>query len=126
MIGIAFDLRRPAFVAPHQQRRGDAAKRECSCEVETFAWSFFFGLLDVRNNFLGRLNYTTAQAGERQRRAHQFQKRAALDRVVPFFGLLREFATNEFFEDGRVGEFFKAAPVSLVRTTCGSGWLTFG
>jgi hypothetical protein len=51
------------------------------------------------------LNHTPAQACEREGRAHQFQERAALDWIVPFFGLLWEFALDEFFEYRRVDEF---------------------
>src|SRR5258707_13277639 len=113
MIGLAFELRWPAFVAARQQWRRDAAERKCGGEPKTLARSFFFGLLDVRNDFLWRLNHTAAQASERQRRAHQLQKRAPLDGIVPLFRSLREFALDEFFEHRRVGEFFQAAPVSL-------------
>ena len=111
MIGIAFELGWPSFIAARQQRRRDAAQRKRRGEIETFAGNLFFRLLDVRNDLLGRLNHAAAQTGQRQRRAHQFQKRAALDGIVPLFGLLRELALDEFFEDRRVGEFFKAAPV---------------
>src|SRR6266849_2168181 len=131
MIGIAFELCWPTFVAAREQRRRNATERKRRGEPKTFTGCFFFGLFDVRNNFLRRLNHAAAQAGERQRRAHQLQKRAALDGIVPLFGLLRKFALDEFFEHRRVGEFFKTAPVSLagpseVSTTCGSGWLIAG
>src|SRR5437762_12901068 len=109
MIGIAFDFRRTAFVAARQQWRRYAAERKRGGEPKALARSFFLGLLDVRNDFLRRLNHATAQARERQRRAHQFQKRAALDGIVPLFGSLWEFALHEFFEDRRVGEFFETA-----------------
>ena len=42
---------------------------------------------------------------------HQFQKGSALNRIVPFFSGVGKLALDELFEDGRVGEFFKAAPV---------------
>ena len=77
----------------------------------TLARSFFFRLMDVRDDFLRRLNHAAAQARERQRRAHQFQKRSSFDRVIPLFGLLGKFATHKFFEDGRIGELFQIAPI---------------
>src|SRR5260370_16043203 len=99
MIGIAFELCWPAFVAAREERRRDAAERKCGGEPKTFAGSFFFGLFDVRNDFLRRLNHASTQAGEGQRRAHQLQKRATLYWIVPLFGSLWEFALDEFFKD---------------------------
>ena len=113
MIGIAFDFCRPALVAPHEQRRRDPAQRICCRKEQTFPGNFFFGLFDVRNNFLGRLNHATAQTCERERCAHQFQERASLDRVVPFFGSVRKFAAHELFEDWRVGKFVEMTPIFL-------------
>jgi hypothetical protein len=58
-----------------------------------------FRLLDVRNDFLGRLNDAAAQPGKRERRAHDFQERAPLDWVIPLFSVLRIFAAHKLFED---------------------------
>src|SRR5437867_1000419 len=113
MIGIAFELGRPAFVAAREERRRDAAERKRGREPKTTSRSFFLGLFDVRNDFLRRLNHATTQARQRQRRAHQLQERATLDGIVPLFGSLWEFALDKFFKDRRVGEFFEAAPVLL-------------
>ena len=67
--------------------------------------------MDVGDDFFRWLNHATTQAGERQRRAHQFQKGPPFERVIPFFGLLGKFAAHKFFEDRRIGELFEVAPI---------------
>ena len=42
---------------------------------------------------------------------YRLLRAAALDGIVPLFGLLRKLALNKFLEEGRVSEFFEAAPV---------------
>ena len=58
-----------------------------------------------------RLARAGADAGQRQRRAHQLQEAAAADRVEPLRGVLRKLAVQEFLELGRLGDRFEAAPV---------------
>ena len=58
-----------------------------------------------------RLAGAGADAGQRQRRAHQLQEAAAADRVEPLRGVLRELAMQEFLEFGRLRHRFEAAPV---------------
>ena len=111
MFGIAFDFRRPSFVAAHEQRRRNTAQGEGCRKEQPFPRDEFFRLADVRNNVFGRLNDATTQARERQRRAHDLQERSAFDRVIPFVGGVRKLATHELFDDRRVGEIFERAPV---------------
>jgi hypothetical protein len=113
MIGISFQLRRAAFIASGQQRRGGAAQRRSGREEKRLAGHAVFRLFDVGNNFLGRLKHTTAQACQRQRSAHQFQKRAPLKWVVPFFSVLRILALDELTKLRRVCQLLETAPVTL-------------
>src|SRR5262249_7809775 len=65
---------------------------------------------------LRRLKDATTQAGESQRRAHQFDERAALDRVMPLLRLLRKLARDKLTKLRRISQFFKTAPVFLPAT----------
>ena len=99
-------LRASSGVAmPPSDRRG--RKEEC------LAGNAVFRLFDVGNNFFRRLKRATAQAGQRQRSAHQLQKRAALDRIVPLFSVLRIFAFDKLAKLRSVRQFFKTAPILL-------------
>ena len=49
-----------------------------------------------------RLARAGADAGQRQRRAHQLQESAAADRVEPLRRVLRKLAVQEFLEFGRL------------------------
>src|SRR5262245_10470344 len=111
MVRIAFDLGWPALVAAYQEWSGDASERIRGGEIDSFSRSLFLGLMDVGNDFFRRLDDAAAQARERQRCAHQFQKRSSFERVVPFLGLLRKFTADEFFEHRRVNHLFQVAPV---------------
>ena len=114
MIGIAFDLGRTAFVALDDEPGGDAAERHRRREEERTAGDFLFRLADVRNDQFIRLRGARrVDAGERQRRAHQLQERAAADRVDPLGGVFRKFAVEVLLKLGRLGELFEAAPVLL-------------
>ena len=110
MIGIAFDLRRPAFVAFDQQARADAAVRHRGREKQRLAGNFFFGLADVRDDQFLRLHRARGDAGQRHRRAHQLQEVAAADRIEPLRGVARELAMQVVLELRRLGDFVEAAP----------------
>src|SRR5688572_31767756 len=84
MVRIAFDLRRPALVAAHQDRRAYAAHRRGRRKKQRFAGNVVFRLGDVRNDLLRWLKNTTSQTGKRERRAHQLDKTPALDGIVPY------------------------------------------
>ena len=60
MIGIAFDLGRPAFVAFDQQARGDAAERHRGRKEQRPAGDLLFGLADVGNDQLVGLDRARA------------------------------------------------------------------
>ena len=104
MIGVAFDLRRPAFVALDEEADAGAGKRHRRRVEERLAGHQLFGLPHVGNDLLVRLPRAGADAGQRQRRAHQLQEAAAADRIEPLRGVLRELAMQEFLELGRLGD----------------------
>ncbi len=78
------------------------------------------GVLTFGTIFFGGLEHATAEARERQRRAHQLQKRAPLDRIVPLFSMLRVFAGDEFTKLRRVRQLFETAPKLLAGVAAGS------
>ena len=108
MIGIAFDLGRPAFVAFDEQARGDAAERHRRRKKQRPAGDFLFRLTDVGNDqFVGLDRAGGADAGERQRRAHQLEERPAADRIDPLGRVLWKLAMEVVLELGRVGELLR-------------------
>ena len=111
MLRVAFDLRRTAFVALDEQPCAGAGKRHRGRVEERLARNEFLGLAHVRHQLLGRLARARADAGKRQRRAHQLQEAAAAHRVEPLGRVLRELAVQEFLELGRLGDRLEAAPV---------------
>src|SRR5687768_3884977 len=113
MIGISFDLRRTSFVATHEYRRGRSEERRSGREEQGFARNISFRLIDVRNDLLGRLKNAAGHTRKRERRTHQLDESATLDRIVPTFSLLRKLARDEFTKLRRVGQFFKTAPILL-------------
>src|SRR5690349_4704955 len=113
MIGIAFDLRRPAFVAAHEDRYSGAKQRRSRRVEESFTRNVFFRLFHVRNNLLGWLKNTTTQARQRERRPHQLDECATLDRIVPLFRLLRKLTRHKLTKHRRISQFFKTAPEFL-------------
>src|SRR6266550_2140684 len=111
MIRISFYFCGTAFVAARQQGRGNSTQRRSRREKQSFAGHFFFRLLDVRNNFFGRLKRTATETRERQRGAHQLQECAAFKRIVPLFGSLRKLTRDKFAKLRRVGKLLKRAPI---------------
>ena len=115
MIGVAFDLGRPALVALDEQPGRDAAERHRGGEEQRLAGDDLFGLPDVGNDQLVRLARAGRGAGQRHRRAHQLQEAAAADRVEPLGRLARELAVQELLELGRLGQLVEAPPVPACR-----------
>jgi hypothetical protein len=111
VIGVAFDLGRPPFMALHEQAEAGAAHRHRRRKEERFARDLFFRLANVRDDFFVRLPSAGAHARQRERRAHQLEKTASSDRIEPFGGVLGKFAVEEFLEFGGLGERFETAPV---------------
>src|ERR1041385_4739570 len=116
VIWIAFDLRRPSFITANDHGYRWSKHRRCSREEQRFTRNVFFGLFDVRNDLLRRLKNAATQAGESERRAHEFNKRAPLNRVIPLLGLWRNLARNKLTKSWRVSDFLKTAPVFLPAT----------
>ena len=77
MLWIAFDFGRMTLVAFHQNRRGDAGKRDGRREEQRTARHQVLGLPHVGDDLFRRLLRAGADAGERERRAHQLQELAA-------------------------------------------------
>jgi len=57
------------------------------------------------------LAYAYADAGERERRAHELQEVPAPFRIVPFGGLLRKLPVKVLAEVGGIGQFAETAPI---------------
>ncbi len=111
VLRIAFDFGRMPHVALDQHRPRVSALYDRTRKEQRTSRHDVFGLLHVRDDLLRGLPRTGADAGERQRRAHQLQELAAPLRVVPLGRLVRELAMQVFAELGRVGQFADAPPV---------------
>ena len=111
MFGVAFHFGRMPLVALHEHRQAEAGERKRGCEKQRPARDDILGLAHVRDDFLGRLLRAGGNAGERQRRAHQFQELAAPLRVVPLGRLLGKLAMEILAKLRRVGELPEAPPV---------------
>jgi hypothetical protein len=111
MIRVAFDLRRAALVALHEEADARSRKRHRRRVEERLAGDELLGLAHVRHDLLARLPRARADAGKRERRAHQLEEAAPADRVQPLRRVLRKFAVQELLELGRLGDRFEAAPV---------------
>ena len=107
---VAFDFGRPPFVALDEQSRRGAAERHRRREEQRPSRNQLLGLAHVRDDPLERLPRARRHAGERERRAHQSQKRAARDRIGDRFYLGREFVVQPLLEFGVVGSLFERAP----------------
>ena len=112
MLGIAFDLGRPAHVALDEQTGRDAAQRHRGGEEERLAGDDLLRSPHIGHDLFGRLARARAEAGQRQRSAHQLQEFAAAGLVVfPLRRLPREFAEQEILESFRFGKLFQALPI---------------
>jgi hypothetical protein len=113
VIRVAFDLRRPAFVALDQQTHPGAGKRHRGGVEQRLARHELFGLTHVRHELFGGLARARADAGQRERCRHQLQEAAATDGIEPLGGVLRELAVQELLELRRARQRFEASPVFL-------------
>ena len=111
MLWIAFDFGRMTLVTFHKHRRGDAGKRDRGREEQRPARNQVLRLPDVGNDLFGRLLRAGADAGQRQRRAHQLQELAAPLGIVPLRRLLGELAVQILAELLGVRQLAEAAPV---------------
>ena len=89
----------------------EAALRHRRREEQRPARDDLLGLPDVRDDVFFGLAGAGADAGERERRAHQLQELAAAGRVGELRGLRRELPLHVLAELRRVGQFLEAAPV---------------
>jgi hypothetical protein len=111
VVDVALDFGRAAFVALDQQPGGDAAERHRRGEEQRLAGDNVLGHPHVGDDQLVGLAGAAGDAGQRQRRAHQFEESAPADRVVPFRRVRGELAVEELLELGRLGDGFETAPV---------------
>ncbi len=118
MFRVSLDLGRTPHVAFHQHGLRVTREWNGAGEEERPAGDDVLGLSHVRDDLLRGLLRARADAGERQRGAHQLEKLPASLRVVPLRGLLGEFAVKVLTEFRGVGEFAEAAPV---QTPFGAG-----
>ncbi len=93
MFCIAFDFRGAAFVRFHKHAARVAPERECAGVVERLAGNQFFRLTHIGHDAFARLSGTAGRTGERNRRAHQFEKISSTQFVRPIGR-----ARNEFIE----------------------------
>ena len=92
---VAFDFRRPTLVAFDEEPGCDAAEWHGRRIEERLARDELFGLSDVRNDVFRRLSCARTETRERERRAHQLQKRAALDGINDHFDPRGKFLLQE-------------------------------
>ena len=111
MIGVAFDLRRPAHVAFDQHGPGNPRDRNGAREEEGPSGDEIFGLTDVRDDLLGGLPRAGADPRERERRAHQLEEVSAAFRIVPLGRLRRKLAVQVIAEVLAVGQLAQASPI---------------
>ena len=121
MFRIALELRRPAHVIFRQQRHADAALRHRRGIEQRPARNDFFRLPDVRDEFFFGLPSAGADAGERQRGAHQLQELSTAGRVVELRGLRRELTLHVLVELLGISQLFEAAPIRAAFEASQSG-----
>jgi hypothetical protein len=85
-------------VALDKQASRATADRHGRGVEERPAWNHVFRLPYVRKNLFGRLPRASRHARERERRSHQFQERASLDRIERCGQPRREFVADQLIE----------------------------
>ncbi len=111
MLGVALNLRRSPHVILDEHGAADARERHRGREEERPPRHELLGLPDVRHDPLFRLLGAGADAGERERRAHQLQELPARDGIGELGGLLGELVTHVPLKLVGLGGLFEAAPV---------------
>src|SRR3989442_2021859 len=114
MVGIALDLRRPPFMAFHQQTNRVSPKWHGGSIKPRLAQDNAVRLLDLGDDVLFRRPPATTKTLKSQRRSHQLQEIAPVYRFVPLRRrLTREFFVEQFLKVRIVRKLFKAAPILL-------------
>ena len=111
MFGVPFNFGRTPHVALDQYGLRHTAQGNGAREKERTAGDEFLRLPDVRNDRFRRLFDTRAHAGQRQRRAHQFEEIPAAFRIVPLGGLFRKLPVQVFAELRRISQLAEAPPI---------------
>src|SRR5579884_408547 len=112
MVGVALNFGRTAFMALHQNAERIGAGRHRRSEKQRIAGNHAVRLLDVGNNMLLRRS-ASRHPRERERCAHQLQKIAPVNGVVPLGSMPREFAVHEFLESRVLRELLDGTPILL-------------
>src|SRR5256885_8842721 len=85
MLRVPLDLCRTKFIALHQQRNRSRGERHRGSEKFGDARNQFFGLLDVRNDWLVWLASAGSHACERHRSAHHLKEVASGNAIALIF-----------------------------------------
>ena len=125
MLRVAFDLRRAAHVALHQNRKRHATQQHRRGVIKRLARNEILGLLHVRQNLVGRGASTPRQSRQTEAGRHQHHEPPSAYRVDKLRQLTGKFALQIILKIGRLGKFFQAAPVApsahLRRAAAGDG-----
>src|SRR5262249_26136282 len=108
VIGISLDLNRTALVRLCKQAHRDTTDRITGRKKQRHTGQHTFGLRNIRDDLLGRLDNASAQSGESKRSSHHLDELASAKGIVPSFGVVGIFALYEFFKFRGVDKFFNA------------------
>jgi len=111
MIRIAFDFRRSSFVTLHQYADRIRAKRHRRRKKVWPPQNHAIRLFHVRAKVRLIRQSAARQSRQGQRSTHQFQKVAAIHRVVPLGSMSREFAVQQISKMRIVRQFLQRPPV---------------
>src|SRR6516162_2709916 len=108
MIGITFNFGGTAFVAFNENAEGITTEGHRRGVKGWVTENQAVGLFHVGNNvgFVGTA--AACETGEREGRAHQLQKLAAINRFIPLRSMTRKLAVNQLFKMGIGGQFFES------------------
>ncbi len=110
MLRVAFDLGGMPLVTFREQTGGITPKRHRGGEEQRFAGNEFLGLLHVGNDLFDRLPRAGRESRQREGRAHQLQKMAAIESLQPFRGAFRKLAMQKLRELPGARHFIETAP----------------
>jgi len=111
MLGVAFNLRRPAFVALDEKSYSRSSERHRRRVEQGLPRDNFLRLPYVGHDGFIWLPGTGAHAGEGQGGSHELEEASPTHRIEPLRCVLRELAMQELLEFGRFGDRLEAAPV---------------
>src|SRR5712692_4828892 len=98
MVFVAFHLCRSSFVTFNHQSSSKTIERHRSSKEHGLAGNEFFWLARVGRDVLRGLTSAGGKSGERERRAHQFEKLASANGIIPLGGVLGKLAMKQFLK----------------------------